>query len=178
MYSCFALGDPRVDACQVLHVASLAGFCAGIDGLDVVAIVAQGLDLLEADGADLRQNRYIDRHSTLLRLLPLGHPHILWVSTAIDPRLIPTLNLALNLALSLNPLPNLTLHPDLSLLPFAASPLSSTMVTPPCAQTARVAQSVAGGAMLKRLLPIAGAILGVLLFIVRPFRRRRRNRES
>jgi len=39
-------------------------------------------------------------------------------------------------------------------------------------------QSVAGGAMLKRLLPIAGAILGVLLFIVRPFRRRRRNRES
>ena len=38
-------------------------------------------------------------------------------------------------------------------------------------------QSVAGGAMLKRLLPIAGAILGVLLFIVRPFRRRR-NRES
>ena len=39
-------------------------------------------------------------------------------------------------------------------------------------------QSVAGGAMMKRLLPIAGAILGVLLFIVRPFRRRRRNRES
>jgi hypothetical protein len=38
-------------------------------------------------------------------------------------------------------------------------------------------QSVAGGAMLKRLLPIAGAILGVLLFVVRPFRRRR-NRES
>ena len=31
-------------------------------------------------------------------------------------------------------------------------------------------QSVAGGAMLKRLLPIAGAILGILLFIVRPFR--------
>ena len=39
-------------------------------------------------------------------------------------------------------------------------------------------QSVAGGAMMKRLLPIAGAILGVLLFVVRPFRRRRRNRES
>ena len=39
-------------------------------------------------------------------------------------------------------------------------------------------QSVAGGAMMTRLLPIAGAILGVLLFIVRPFRRRRRNRES
>ena len=38
-------------------------------------------------------------------------------------------------------------------------------------------QSVAGGAMMKRLLPIAGAILGILLFIVRPFRRRR-NRES
>ena len=38
-------------------------------------------------------------------------------------------------------------------------------------------QSVAGGAMLKRLLPIVGAILGVLLFIVRPFRRRR-HRES
>ena len=38
-------------------------------------------------------------------------------------------------------------------------------------------QSVAGGAMLKRLLPIAGAILGVLLFIVRPLRRRR-HRES
>ncbi len=38
-------------------------------------------------------------------------------------------------------------------------------------------QSVAGGAMMKRLLPIAGVILGVLLFIVRPFRRRR-NRES
>ena len=31
--------------------------------------------------------------------------------------------------------------------------------------------------MMKRLLPIAGAILGVLLFIVRPLRRRR-NRES
>jgi hypothetical protein len=38
-------------------------------------------------------------------------------------------------------------------------------------------QSVAGGAMMKRLLPIAGAILGIFLFIVRPFRRRR-NRES
>jgi carbon monoxide dehydrogenase subunit G len=38
-------------------------------------------------------------------------------------------------------------------------------------------QSVAGGAMMKRLLPIAGAILGILLLIVRPFRRRR-NRES
>jgi len=38
-------------------------------------------------------------------------------------------------------------------------------------------QSVAGGAMMKRLLPIAGVILGVLLFIVRPFRRRR-HRES
>ncbi len=38
-------------------------------------------------------------------------------------------------------------------------------------------QSVAGGAMMKRLLPIAGVILGILLFIVRPFRRRR-NRES
>jgi len=38
-------------------------------------------------------------------------------------------------------------------------------------------QSVAGGAMMKRLLPIAGAILGILLFIVRPFRRRRK-RES
>ena len=38
-------------------------------------------------------------------------------------------------------------------------------------------QSVAGGAMMKRLLPIAGAILGILLFIVRPLRRRR-NRES
>jgi len=38
-------------------------------------------------------------------------------------------------------------------------------------------QSVAGGAMMKRLLPIAGVILGILLFIVRPFRRRR-HRES
>jgi carbon monoxide dehydrogenase subunit G len=38
-------------------------------------------------------------------------------------------------------------------------------------------QSVAGGAMMKRILPIAGAILGILLFIVRPFRRRR-HRES
>lgn len=38
-------------------------------------------------------------------------------------------------------------------------------------------QSVAGGAMMKRLLPVAGAILGIFLFIVRPFRRRR-NRES
>ena len=38
-------------------------------------------------------------------------------------------------------------------------------------------QSVAGGAVMKRLLPVAGAILGVLLFIVRPLRRRR-NRES
>ncbi|CAB4812807.1 MAG: carbon monoxide dehydrogenase [Actinobacteria bacterium] len=38
-------------------------------------------------------------------------------------------------------------------------------------------QSVAGGAMMKRLLPIAGAILGIFLFIVRPFRRRR-HRES
>ncbi len=38
-------------------------------------------------------------------------------------------------------------------------------------------QSVAGGAMMKRLLPIAGVIFGILLFIVRPFRRRR-NRES
>ena len=42
-------------------------------------------DILEADGTDLRQHRYIDRHSTLLRLLPLGDPYIPWVSTAIDP---------------------------------------------------------------------------------------------
>jgi len=35
-------------------------------------------------------------------------------------------------------------------------------------------QSVAGGAMMKRLLPIAGVILGILLFVVRPFRRRHR----
>jgi bifunctional non-homologous end joining protein LigD len=42
-------------------------------------------DLLETDGTDLRQHRYIDRHSCLLRLLPLGHPALTWVSTAIDP---------------------------------------------------------------------------------------------
>jgi bifunctional non-homologous end joining protein LigD len=39
----------------------------------------------QAEGSDLRQHRYIDRHSTLLKLLPLGHPNIPWVSTAIDP---------------------------------------------------------------------------------------------
>ena len=39
----------------------------------------------QAEGTDLRPHRYIDRHSTLLKLLPLGHPNIPWVSAAIDP---------------------------------------------------------------------------------------------
>jgi len=42
-------------------------------------------DIIEAGGNDLRQTRYLDRHATLLKLLPLGHPNIPWVSTAIDP---------------------------------------------------------------------------------------------
>ena len=42
-------------------------------------------DILEAAGEDLRQTRYLDRHATLLKLFPLGHPNNPWVSTAIDP---------------------------------------------------------------------------------------------
>jgi len=55
-----------------------------LDG-EAVGDTLHAFDLLEAEGEDLRPRRYIDRHSTLLMLLPLGHPALLWVSTAIDP---------------------------------------------------------------------------------------------
>ena len=55
-----------------------------LDG-EAVGDTLHVFDLLEADGIDLRAHRYIDRHSALVRLLALGHPALLWVSTAIDP---------------------------------------------------------------------------------------------
>jgi bifunctional non-homologous end joining protein LigD len=55
-----------------------------LDG-EAVGDTLHVFDLLEAEGTDLRPHRYIDRHSSLLRLLPLAHPALTWVSAAIDP---------------------------------------------------------------------------------------------
>ena len=42
-------------------------------------------DLLEVDGNDLRQRRYIDRHSGLVMLIPPGRPALRWVPASVTP---------------------------------------------------------------------------------------------
>ena len=42
-------------------------------------------DLLEVQGHDLRQRRYLDRHSGLLMVIPPNLSALRWVSTAVDP---------------------------------------------------------------------------------------------
>jgi bifunctional non-homologous end joining protein LigD len=55
-----------------------------IDG-EAVGDKFHAFDMLESNGLDLRQRRYIDRFSGLLMLLPSGQPALRTVSTAIEP---------------------------------------------------------------------------------------------
>ncbi|MEI6607829.1 MAG: hypothetical protein WCP35_21210, partial [Verrucomicrobiota bacterium] len=55
-----------------------------IDG-EAVGETLHAFDLLEVKGNDLRQRRYIDRHSGLLMVIPPNLPALRWVSTAVDP---------------------------------------------------------------------------------------------
>ena len=64
-------------------VALIPGDCL-IDG-EAVGETLHAFDLLEMNGNDLRQRRYLDRHSGLLTLIPPNHPALRWVSTAIEP---------------------------------------------------------------------------------------------
>jgi predicted DNA-binding WGR domain protein len=55
-----------------------------IDG-EAVGDTLHAFDLLEVNGRDLRQRRYLDRFSGLILLLPPKQPALRWVATAIDP---------------------------------------------------------------------------------------------
>ena len=55
-----------------------------IDG-EAVGETLHAFDLLEVKGNDLRQRRYLDRHSGLLMVIPPGLPALRWVSTTINP---------------------------------------------------------------------------------------------
>jgi bifunctional non-homologous end joining protein LigD len=55
-----------------------------IDG-EAVGETLHAFDLLEAKGNDLRQRRYLDRHSGLLMVIPPNLLALRWVSTAIEP---------------------------------------------------------------------------------------------
>ncbi|MEI7910156.1 MAG: WGR domain-containing protein [Verrucomicrobiota bacterium] len=55
-----------------------------IDG-EAVGDTLHAFDLLEVNGNDLRQRRYIDRHSGLMMVIPPSLPALRWVSTAVDP---------------------------------------------------------------------------------------------
>jgi len=55
-----------------------------IDG-EAVGETLHAFDLLEVRGNDLRQRRYLDRHSGLLMVIPPGLPALRWVCTTIDP---------------------------------------------------------------------------------------------
>ena len=55
-----------------------------IDG-EAVGETLHAFDLLEVNGNDLRQRRYLDRHSGLLMVIPPNQPALRWVSTAVDP---------------------------------------------------------------------------------------------
>jgi bifunctional non-homologous end joining protein LigD len=55
-----------------------------IDG-EAVGETLHAFDLLEVKGNDLRQRRYLDRHSGLLMVIPPNLPALRWVSTAVDP---------------------------------------------------------------------------------------------
>ena len=64
-------------------VALIPGDCL-IDG-EAVGETLHAFDLLEMNGNDLRQRRYLDRDSGLLTLIPPNHPALRWVNTAVDP---------------------------------------------------------------------------------------------
>ena len=55
-----------------------------LDG-EAVGDTLHAFDLLEADGDDLRQRGYIERHAILLRLIPPNQPALRWVSTVVAP---------------------------------------------------------------------------------------------
>ncbi|MGJ8724587.1 MAG: WGR domain-containing protein [Roseibacillus sp.] len=55
-----------------------------MDG-EAVGDVLHVFDLLEANGEDLRNHRYIERHSRLIQLVGTSLPSLQWVSTAIEP---------------------------------------------------------------------------------------------
>ena len=64
-------------------VAMIPGDCI-IDG-EAVGDTLHAFDLLEVNGRDLRQRRYLDRNSGLLALIPPNHPALRCVSTIIAP---------------------------------------------------------------------------------------------
>ena len=64
-------------------VAMIPGDCI-IDG-EAVGDTLHAFDLLEVNGLDLRQRRYLDRYSGLLTLIPPNHPALRCVSTIIAP---------------------------------------------------------------------------------------------
>jgi bifunctional non-homologous end joining protein LigD len=64
-------------------VAMIPGDCL-IDG-EAVGDTLHAFDLLEVNGRDLRQRRYLDRHSGLILLLPRNQAALRWVATAVDP---------------------------------------------------------------------------------------------
>jgi bifunctional non-homologous end joining protein LigD len=64
-------------------VATIPGNCL-IDG-EAVGDTLHAFDLLELNGGDLRQRRYLDRYSGLLALIPLNQPALRCVSTIIAP---------------------------------------------------------------------------------------------
>jgi bifunctional non-homologous end joining protein LigD len=64
-------------------VAMIPADCL-IDG-EAVGDTLHAFDLLEVNGRDLRQRRYLDRHSGLLTLIPPNHPALRWVDTMVAP---------------------------------------------------------------------------------------------
>ncbi|WP_411844990.1 WGR domain-containing protein [Roseibacillus persicicus] len=56
-----------------------------MDG-EAIGDVLHVFDLLEHNGEDLRERRYIERHSRLIQLVPTCLPALQWVSTAIEPQ--------------------------------------------------------------------------------------------
>jgi bifunctional non-homologous end joining protein LigD len=64
-------------------VALIPGDCL-IDG-EAVGDTLHAFDLLEVNGRDLRQRRYLDRFSGLILLLPPNQPALRWVATTVDP---------------------------------------------------------------------------------------------
>jgi bifunctional non-homologous end joining protein LigD len=64
-------------------VALIPGDCL-IDG-EAVGDTLHAFDLLEVNGRDLRQRRYLDRFSGLILLLPRNQSALRWVATTVDP---------------------------------------------------------------------------------------------
>jgi bifunctional non-homologous end joining protein LigD len=64
-------------------VAMIPGNCL-IDG-EAVGDTLHAFDLLEVNGRDLRQRRYLDRNSGLLALIPPNQPALRCVSTMTEP---------------------------------------------------------------------------------------------